>query len=83
MPDAAAAPDEAAANREEFQRTMIALHTLPEMDRTVLLLRAENELSYEDISAITGLSVTAAKVRVFRARSRLSALLKPETEKKP
>jgi DNA-directed RNA polymerase specialized sigma24 family protein len=48
----------------------------------VLLLRAEEELSYEDIAAMTGLSVAAAKVKVFRARARLAALLKPETGEK-
>jgi RNA polymerase sigma-70 factor (ECF subfamily) len=82
MPDSATSPDEAAANRDEFQRTLAAMHTLPEIDRTVLLLRAEDELSYEDIAAVTGLSVTAAKVKVFRARAKLVALLKPETAEK-
>ena len=82
MPDPAISPDEAAANREEFQRTLAAVHALPEMDRTVLLLRAEEDLSYEDIAAVTGLSVTAAKVKVFRARAKLAALLQPETERK-
>ena len=82
MPDPATSPDEVAANRDEFQRTLAAVHSLPEIDRTVLLLRAEEELSYEDISAVTGLSVAAAKVKVFRARAKLAALLKPETGEK-
>ena len=79
VPDPAIPPDETAVNRDEFQRTMVAVHTLPEIDRMVLLLRAEDELSYEDIAAITGLSVAAAKARVFRARAKLVALLQPET----
>ncbi len=79
MPDPATSPDEAAANRDDFQRTLAAVHALPEIDRTVLLLRAEEELSYEDIAAVTGLSVVSAKVKVFRARAKLAALLKPET----
>jgi RNA polymerase sigma-70 factor, ECF subfamily len=83
MPDPATQPDEAAVNREEFQRTLAAVHTLPEMDRTVLLLRAEEDLSYEDIAAMTGLSVTAAKVKVFRARAKLTALLQPKPEREP
>jgi RNA polymerase sigma-70 factor, ECF subfamily len=82
MPDPAAAPDEAAANHEEFQQTLAAVHALPEMDRTVLLLRAEEDLSYEDIAAMTGLSVTAAKVKVFRARAKLAGLLQSQTETK-
>ncbi|MEO6035027.1 MAG: RNA polymerase sigma factor [Verrucomicrobiota bacterium] len=79
MPDPGTSPDEVAANRDEFRRTLAAVHSLPEIDRTVLLLRAEEELSYEDIAAVTGLSVAAAKVKVFRARAKLAALLKPET----
>lgn len=80
MPDPGTRPDEVAVNRDEFERTLAALQALPEMDRTVLLLRAEEDLSYKDIAAVTGLSVTAAKVKVFRARAKLSALLQPETE---
>jgi RNA polymerase sigma-70 factor, ECF subfamily len=78
MPDRAAQPDQAAVNQDEFQRTLEAVHALPEIDRTVMLLRAEQELSYEDIGAATGLSVAAVKVRVFRARSKLAALLHPK-----
>jgi RNA polymerase sigma-70 factor, ECF subfamily len=82
MPDPAAAPDQAAGDQEDFQRTMAALQTLPELYRTVLLLRAEEELSYADIAAATGLSVVAAKVRVFRARAKLAALLQTNSETK-
>ena len=82
MPDQVAQPDEAAVKQDEFRRTLEAVHALPEVDRTVLLLRAEQELCYEDIAAVTGLSVAAAKVRVFRARARLAALLYPTTQDK-
>jgi RNA polymerase sigma-70 factor (ECF subfamily) len=78
MPDHATQPDEAAVNQDEFRRALEAVHALPEMDRTVMLLRAEQELSYEDIAAATGLSVASAKVRVFRARAKLAALLHPK-----
>ena len=79
MPDQSAQPDEAAVNRDEFRRTLEVVQSLPEIDGTVLLLRAEQELSYEDIAAVTGLSVAAAKVRAFRARAKLAALLNPNT----
>jgi len=80
LPDAANSPDETAASRDEFRRALAVLSELPEMERTVLLLRAEQGLAYEEISALTGLSVTAAKVKVFRARAKLAARLKTETE---
>lgn len=83
MPDPAASPDETAEHQDEFRRILAAVQKLPEIDRTVLLMRAEQELSYEDIAATTGLSVTAAKVRVFRARARLAALLQTEDGEKP
>jgi len=79
LPDPQRTPAEAAVNREEFQRTLAAMQTLPEIDRTVLLMRAEEGVPYEEIAAVTGLSVAAAKVKVFRARARLAALLKTET----
>ena len=82
MPDQAAQPDEAAVKQDEIRRTLEAVHALSEIDRTVLLLRAEQELSYEDIAAVTGLSVAAAKVRVFRARAKLTALLHSNTGEK-
>jgi RNA polymerase sigma-70 factor, ECF subfamily len=53
MPDPVAAPDEAAEQKDEFQRTLAAVQALPENDGTVLLLRAEEELSYEDIRTTT------------------------------
>jgi len=82
MPDPAASPDTVAETQDDFRRTLAAVQALPEIDRTVLLLRAEEELSYEDIAAATGLSVTAAKVRVFRARAKLAALLQTDTGEK-
>ena len=79
MIDPAARPDVAAADREELDRTMAAIQALPEVDRTVLLLRVNDGMSYEEIAAITGISAAAAKVKVFRARGRLAAQLQTES----
>jgi len=76
MPDPGISPDAALARSEEFDRTMAALQRLSELDRTLILLRAEQDLPYEEIAVITGLSVTAAKARVFRARTQLVHFLK-------
>jgi RNA polymerase sigma-70 factor (ECF subfamily) len=81
-PDQSPSPDEAMVRNEEYRRTFEAMKELPEIDRTVLLLRAEEDLSYQDIAAATGLSVVAAKVKVFRARAKLTALLKPKIGEK-
>jgi RNA polymerase sigma-70 factor (ECF subfamily) len=66
-------------NREDFQRAFNALRRLPELDRTALLLRAEAGLSYEEIAAATGLTAVGARVRVFRARAKIVALVQHET----
>jgi len=82
MPDHAVQPDQAAVNHDEFRQTLAAVHALPETERMLLLLRAEQELSYQDISTATGLSIAAVKVRVFRARVKLTALLHPNSGEK-
>ena len=57
--------------------TIAALGTLSEGERAALLLRADHELAYEDIAGALGISVSAAKVRVHRARLRLAAIVRP------
>jgi RNA polymerase sigma factor (sigma-70 family) len=47
------------------------LQQLPEMDRTVLLMRALDEMPNEEIAETLGISVVAAKVKVRRARLKL------------
>jgi RNA polymerase sigma factor (sigma-70 family) len=82
MTDHLPTPDQAMVQNEEFERTIEAMKSLPEIDRTVLLLRAEEDLSYQDIAATTGLSSAAVKVKVFRARVKLTALLKAKIGEK-
>jgi RNA polymerase sigma-70 factor, ECF subfamily len=78
MRDTALQPDQAVEVRSELDEVMNALQTLPEIDRTVLIMRTEDELSYQEIAQSTGLSVSAVKVKVFRARMKLYSLLKAQ-----
>src|SRR5262252_2777931 len=55
----------------EVHAVLRALQQLPEMDRMVLLMRALNEMPYEEIAETLGISVVAAKVRAHRARLKL------------
>jgi RNA polymerase sigma-70 factor, ECF subfamily len=82
MADQMPTPDQAMVQNEQYARTMEAMNALSEIDRTVLLMRAEEDLSYQDIAAATGLSIAAVKVKVFRARAKLAALLKPKIGEK-
>jgi RNA polymerase sigma-70 factor (ECF subfamily) len=55
-----------------------ALTKLPVEQRELILLMRENDWSYGDLARITGVSATAVKSRLFRARSRLRALMNGE-----
>lgn len=66
--DHAAGPDAQAEHKDELARVMSQLQELPEVDRAALLMRAVEELPYQEIAIALGLSVSAAKVKVHRAR---------------
>jgi len=63
--------DELSAKVEE------ALATLPENQRTAILLFKEKEMSYEEISKILGVSLSATKSLIHRGRETLKEKLKP------
>jgi RNA polymerase sigma-70 factor, ECF subfamily len=78
MRDMALQPDQTAELHSELDEVRKALQTLSEIDRTVFLMRVEDELPYEEIAKSTGLSVSAVKVKVFRTRAKMYALIKTE-----
>jgi DNA-directed RNA polymerase specialized sigma24 family protein len=47
------------------------LQRMAELDRTVLLLRVQEEWSYQEIADAVGLSLPAVKIRIHRARLKL------------
>ena len=61
--------------REEVRE---ALEKLPENLRIVMILKEYGELNYKEIGRSLGISEGNVKVRVFRARERLAALLKAD-----
>jgi RNA polymerase sigma-70 factor (ECF subfamily) len=52
-----------------------ALTELPLEQRELILLMRENDWSYGDLARIIGVSTSAVRSRLFRARSRLRALM--------
>jgi RNA polymerase sigma-70 factor (ECF subfamily) len=71
-PVAAGVPGEEEELHEELDR---ALAELPPDAREAVLLRYAEELTYDEIAAITGSGVSALKMRVQRACARLRSLL--------
>lgn len=60
-------------NRLELERTLKAIQSLSEIDRTAFLLRIQHDMPYDEIARILEISLTAAKVKVHRARLKLAA----------
>jgi RNA polymerase sigma-70 factor (ECF subfamily) len=65
------------AVREEYRRVLAAMQDLAPEERDVLALVASGDLSYREISRITGTSEGNVKVRVHRARVKLRKMMKP------
>jgi RNA polymerase sigma-70 factor, ECF subfamily len=72
----AAAP-EAMLRAELVHKVDAALADLPENQRLALALCRQEELSYEEIAAVLGCSLSATKSLIHRARETLKARLKP------
>jgi RNA polymerase sigma-70 factor (ECF subfamily) len=73
-PDPAVPVDEALADRAELSAVLAHLRELSVDDRTALLMRAVDELPYEEIASALGITVANAKVKVHRARAKLLKL---------
>ena len=71
MPDTRISAQTQMEQTAEVRAVLAALQQLPEMDRTVLLMRALDEMPYEEIAETLGITVVTAKVKVHRARLRL------------
>lgn len=76
----AAIAEEQGLSEVDLHLIRSAVDALPDDDRTIIRLRYFDDLSYNDISNLLGISVSAAKVRVFRARRTLAAVLRPQFE---
>ena len=70
-------PDELALVDELELKVEAAVADLPETQRTALLLFQREELPYEDIAKILGVSLSATKSLIHRARETLKQRLKP------
>jgi RNA polymerase sigma-70 factor (ECF subfamily) len=68
----ATSPDESVATRLDVQR---ALAALPDKDREVLILTAWQELTPHEAAMVVGVTPTAIRVRLHRARRRLRQAL--------
>ncbi len=74
-------PDELVLRDEQREMVQGLINALPEKYRAVTLLRYYGDLSYDEIAKATGLSESAVKTQLHRARRMLAGqLLKSRTE---
>lgn len=73
-------PEQALAAAEQREHLARALASLDAHDREVLVLRDVEGLSGDDVSAVLGLDLSAMKSRLHRARLRLVAAMRAQTE---
>jgi RNA polymerase sigma-70 factor (ECF subfamily) len=70
-------PDRALSQKELAEQIRSALDSLPFDQRTALVLREIDGLSYEEIGFSLGIAVGTVKSRLARAREALRAQLRP------
>lgn len=70
-------PEQQLSEFEQRRRLQLALDGLPDEQREVLLLRLEQELTLEEIGAITGVGRETVKSRLRYAMDKLRARLAP------
>lgn len=75
VPDTQAAPDEKADTSLRTGLVHQALREIPESFRELLVLRDIQELTYEEIGAITGLPMGTVKSRLHRGRRKIHKLV--------
>ncbi len=71
----AASPADRTADRELLGQLYVAIRTLSDFDRALVLLLLD-ELPYREIAEVTGLTENHVGVALTRARKRLAALMK-------
>ncbi len=70
-----AAPDSRLEREEVARVTREVLEELPEIFRTVLVLREFEDLSYQEMADVLGISIGTVESRLFRARARFKDAL--------
>lgn len=73
--------DELLENRSHIDTILQTIQKLKDTDKSILLMKINADLSYKEIASVLNISVSAAKVKVYRARLKLTGLLE-EKEKK-
>ncbi len=72
--------EQAAPDQADKPDVFYALEALPEQDRTVILLHDLEGYAIKEVAAMLGIGLSAAKMRLSRARERLKKIMEREGE---
>jgi RNA polymerase sigma factor (sigma-70 family) len=78
LADTAPTPDHLAADHDETALVLLTLRRLPGNQAEVLRLKFQNDLSYQEIADVTGLTATNVGFLIHTGLKRLRTLLAPE-----
>lgn len=73
-------PEENSLQREEREEIWAGMEQLSQEHKTILTLRYVNELNYQEIEEITGLSNGTVKSRLARAKNSLKRIMEQQRE---
>jgi RNA polymerase sigma-70 factor (ECF subfamily) len=68
-------PERVTLDREQARRLWQAVDQLPEAHRLVVVLRYQEELSYEEIAQVLGIRLGTVKSRLYHAHKKLQRLV--------
>jgi RNA polymerase sigma factor (sigma-70 family) len=80
LPDPGADAHWAAERRAEWEAVVAGLSALREMDRAALLMSALDGTPYDEISRVLGISLSAVKSKIHRARLALMGFRRGEVQ---
>ena len=73
-------PAKSAETSASLQHAMSFIQTLHPTDRAALIMRLQDELSYEEIASLLNISLAATKVKIHRSRLKLSEFMRKQEE---
>lgn len=76
----AAMPEQTALRKERESLVREAINSLPEKQRSALILREYDQMDYQEIANILGQTVSSVKSLLFRARASVKIQLEPYFE---
>ena len=80
FPTAEGHPDISSETQEFYQALESAIARLPAEQRTILLLRTREDMSYQEMSETLGIEIGTVMSRLARAREKLRAWMRPHLQ---